>query len=53
MTPLVFEVSGGLQNLTESLLAIQLVAAGIYVGMHGTVFPIQRVRKVRALGRFV
>jgi hypothetical protein len=39
--------------LTESLLAVQLVTAGIYVAMRGTVFPIQRVRKEAALGRFV
>jgi L-asparaginase len=53
MTPLGLEGSDGLQNLTESLLAVQFAAAGIYVAMHGTVFPVERVRKDRALGRFV
>ena len=53
MTPLGFEGSDGLQNLTESLMAIQLVRAGVYVAMHGTVYPVDRVRKDHALGRFV
>jgi L-asparaginase len=33
MTPLGFEGSDGLQNLTESLFAIRLLKAGIYVVM--------------------
>ena len=53
MTPLGFEGSDGLQNLTESLMVIQLVRAGVYVAMHGTVYPVDRVRKDHALGRFV
>jgi L-asparaginase len=53
MTPLGFECSDGLQNLTESLLAVQLVPAGVYVIMHNRVYPVHRVRKDRALGRFV
>src|SRR5713101_1525056 len=53
MAPLGFEGSDGLQNLTESLIAVQLVRAGVYVAMHGTVYPVHRVRKDRALGRFV
>jgi len=52
MTPLV-RSSDGLQNLTESLLAAQLLRAGVYVVMHGTVYPVHRVRKDRTLGRFV
>jgi len=40
MTPLGFEGSDGLQNLTESLLAAQLLRAGVYVVMHGTVYPV-------------
>jgi L-asparaginase len=35
MTPLGFEDSDGLQNLTESLLAVRLLAPGIVVAMHG------------------
>jgi L-asparaginase len=53
MTPLGFEDSDGLQNLTESLLAVRLLAPGIYVAMHGQIFPVGRTRKDRALGRFV
>jgi L-asparaginase len=53
MTPLGFEGSDGLQNLTESLVAVQLVPAGVYVVMHNEVFPIRRVRKDHSLGRFV
>jgi len=53
MTPLGFEGSDGLQNLTESLLAAQLLPSGVYVVMHGAVYPVHRVRKDHALGRFV
>lgn len=53
MTPLGFEGSDGLQNLTESLLAVQLLRGGVYVVMHGAVYPVERVRKDHALGRFV
>lgn len=52
MTPLGFEGSDGLQNLTESLLAARLLSGGIYVVMHGQVFPIDRVSKDRTLSRF-
>jgi L-asparaginase len=53
MTPLGFEGSDGLQNLTESLFAIRLLKPGVYVVMHGQCFPIGHVRKDRALSRFV
>jgi L-asparaginase len=53
MTPLGFEGSDGLQNLTESLLAARLLEPGVYVVMHNQVFPIDRVRKDRELARFV
>ena len=53
MTPLGFEASDGLQNLTESLLAARVLAPGVYVVMHNQVFPIARVRKDRTLARFV
>jgi len=53
MTPLGFESSDGLQNLTESLLAARLLAPGVYVVIHNQVFPIERVRKDRELARFV
>ena len=52
-TPLGFEGSDGLQNLTESLLAVRMLVPGIHVVMHGQVFPIDQVRKDHALSRFV
>ena len=53
MTPLGFEGSDGLQNLTESLLAARLVAPGVYIAMHGQVFPVSRVRKDKDRATFV
>jgi L-asparaginase len=53
MTPLGFEGSDGLQNLTESLFAARVFPPGIYVVIHGNSFPVYRVRKDHALGRFV
>jgi L-asparaginase len=53
MTPLGFEGSDGLQNLTESLMASRLLGSGVYIVMHGRVFPADRVRKDRDLGTFV
>lgn len=53
MTPLGFEASDGLQNLTESLLAARILAPGVYVVMHNQVFPVDKVRKDRNLARFV
>jgi L-asparaginase len=53
MSPLGFEGSDGLQNLTESLLAVQLIQPGVYVVMHGRVYPADRVRKDHLQGRFV
>jgi len=45
MSPLGFEGSDGLQNLTESLLAAQLLQPGVYIVFHGQVFPVGKVRK--------
>ncbi len=53
MTPLGFEASDGLQNLTESLLAARILAPGVYVVMHNQVFPVDRVRKDKEAARFV
>jgi L-asparaginase len=53
MTPLGFEGTDGLQNLTESLIAARLLQSGIHVVMHSQVFPIRHVRKDRALAQFV
>lgn len=53
MTPLGFEASDGLQNLTESLLAARLLPPGVWLVMHNQVFPIDKVRKDRDQARFV
>ena len=53
MRPLGFDHSDGLQNLTESLLAARLLAPGVYIVLHGQVFPADRARKDRDLGTFV
>ncbi len=52
MTPLGFEGSDGLQNLTESLMAAQMLQSGVWLVMHNQVFPIDQVRKNRELARF-
>jgi len=53
MTPIGFEGSDGLQNLTESLFAVRILGPGIYVVMHNQAFPIDRVRKERETSRFI
>src|SRR5579884_4204748 len=53
MTPLGFEGSDGLQNLTESLLAARILPPGVYLAMHNQIFPIERVRKDRDRAEFV
>ena len=53
MTPLGFEGSDALQNLTESLLAARLLKPGVYVVMHGQVFPVSKVRKDKDKATFV
>jgi L-asparaginase len=53
MTPLGFERSDGLQNLTESLIAARIVGPGVWLVMHNQVFPIHRVKKDRERAVFV
>ncbi len=53
MTPLGFESSDGLQNLTEALFAARVLPPGVYIVMHNQVFPVDRARKDRELARFV
>ena len=53
MMPLGFEGSDALQNLTESLLAARLLSPGVFVVMHGQVFPVARVRKDKDRATFV
>ena len=52
MTPLGFERSDGLQNLTESLFAARVLAPGVWIVMHGQVFDVDAARKDRELARF-
>jgi len=52
MTPLGFEGSDGLQNLTESLLAVRVLPPGVWLVIHNQVFPIDRVRKDREKAQF-
>jgi L-asparaginase len=53
MTPLGFESSDGLQNLTESFFAARVLTPGVYVVMHNQAFAVDRVRKDKDLARFV
>jgi L-asparaginase len=53
MTPLGFERSDGLQNLTESLFAARVLPPGVCIVMHGQVFDVDRARKDRENARFV
>lgn len=53
MTPLGFEGSDGLQNLTESLMAAQLLQPGVWIVMHNCAYSVDRVHKDHSLGRFV
>jgi L-asparaginase len=53
MTPLGFEGSDGLQNLTESLFAARLLSPGVFVVMHGQVFPVSRVCKDKDRATFI
>lgn len=52
MTPLGFERSDGLQNLTESLFAARVLAPGVWIVMHGQVFDVDAARKDRELAQF-
>ncbi len=53
MTPLGFEGSDGLQNLTESLFAARTLAPAIWIVIHNQFFDVDHVRKDRALARFL
>ena len=53
MTPLGFEGSDGLQNLTESLLATRLLQPGVFVVFHGMIHQVHKVRKDRERATFV
>ncbi|MDP9169760.1 MAG: asparaginase [Acidobacteriota bacterium] len=53
MTPLGFERSDGLQNLTESLFAARVLAPGVWIAIHNQVFDVEHARKDREQARFV
>lgn len=53
MSPLGFEGSDGLQNLTESLLAARFQRPGVFIVFHGQIHHVHRVRKDRERGTLV
>jgi L-asparaginase len=53
MTPLGFERSDGLQNLTESLFGSRVLQPGVWIVIHSQVFDVDHVRKDRENARFV
>jgi len=53
MRPYELRSTDALQNLTEALLAVQILPAGVYVAMHNQVLQFPGVVKDRALGTFV
>jgi L-asparaginase len=53
MRPYELRSTDALQNLTEALIAVQLVPAGVYVAMHNQVLRFPGVRKDRDRGTFV
>ena len=53
MRPYVMRNTDALQNLTEALIAVQLVPPGAYVAMHGQVLAFPGVVKDRSRGTFV
>jgi L-asparaginase len=53
MTPLGFERSDGLQNLTESLFAARILPPGIWIVIHNQVFDAAQARKDREHARFI
>lgn len=53
MRPWVMRNTDALQNLTEALLAVQVLAPGVYVAMHNQVLRFPGVRKDKERGTFV
>jgi L-asparaginase len=53
MRPYELRSTDALQNLTEALLAVQLLPAGVYVAMHNQVLQFPGVRKDPTRGTFV
>lgn len=53
MRPYELRSTDALQNLTEALLAVQLLSPGVYVAMHNQVLQFPGVVKDRQAGTFV
>jgi L-asparaginase len=53
MRPYQLRSTDAVQNLTEALLAVQLLAPGVYVCMHNQVLAFPGVVKDRAAGTFI
>jgi L-asparaginase len=53
MRPYVMRNTDASQNLTEALLAVQVLPAGVYVAMHNKVLQFPGVVKDRDHGTFV
>jgi len=53
MRPYEMRSTDALQNLTEALLAVQLVGPGVYAAFHNCVLRFPGVRKDRTRGTFV
>jgi L-asparaginase len=53
MTPLGFERSDGLQNLTESLFAARVLAPAVWIVLHNQAFDVDHVHKDRKLSLFI
>jgi L-asparaginase len=53
MRPYELRSTDALQNVTEALMAVQLLAPGVYVVMHNAVLAFPGVVKDRVLGTFV
>ena len=52
MKPLGFEDSDALQNVTEALIAAQIVKAGVFISFHNRLYPIPGARKNKKFGTF-
>lgn len=52
MKPLGFEDSDALQNVTEALIACQILQGGVYISFHNRLYTVPGVRKNKKLGTF-
>ncbi|MBT4791095.1 MAG: asparaginase [Halobacteriovoraceae bacterium] len=52
MKPLGFEDSDALQNVTEALIAAQIIPADYYISFHNRLFKVPAVRKNKKIGTF-